>query len=69
MPGADKPRPQRTRDPVFETSHLSLSAKIVEIAGPRAVVEGRFESAGEVCATCRGAFVGVGPGHPAYHFC
>ena len=46
---------------------LTLSAKVVESSGDRAVVEGVLEAQGKVRAICRGTFVAVGPGHPAYH--
>lgn len=46
---------------------LRLSAKVVEATGARAVVEGVLEAQGKVRATCRGTFVAVEPGHPAYH--
>ena len=46
---------------------LQLRAKVVEASGDRAVVEGTLISDGKVRATCRGTFVAVEPGHPAYH--
>lgn len=46
---------------------VSLSAKVVESTADRAVVEGVLEAQGKVRATCRGTFVAVQPGHPAYH--
>jgi acyl-coenzyme A thioesterase PaaI-like protein len=44
-----------------------LSATVVESGEDRAVVEAQLTSGGKVCATCRGTFVAVKPGHPAYH--
>lgn len=44
-----------------------LRARVVESQGDRAVVEGTLEAEGKIRATCRGTFVAVGPGHPAYH--
>ncbi|HSP06372.1 MAG TPA: acyl-CoA thioesterase domain-containing protein, partial [Acidobacteriota bacterium] len=44
-----------------------LSARVVESGEDRAVVEAQLTSGGKVCATCRGTFVAVKPGHPAYH--
>ena len=35
--------------------------------GDRATVEGTLNAGGKVCATCRGLFVAVKEGHPAYH--
>jgi acyl-coenzyme A thioesterase PaaI-like protein len=46
---------------------LLLKAKPVEVSGDRAVIEGVLEANGKVTATCRGTFVAVKPGHPAYH--
>jgi acyl-coenzyme A thioesterase PaaI-like protein len=46
---------------------VSLSAHIVNLTDNRATVEGTLSVAGEVCATCRGIFVAVKEGHPAYH--
>jgi acyl-coenzyme A thioesterase PaaI-like protein len=54
-------RPTPTDAPV------KLRARVVESSGDRAVVEAMLESAGKVCDTCRGTFVAVKPGHPAYH--
>ena len=46
---------------------LTLTAHVVEADGPKVVVEGVLESQGKVRATCRGTFVAVTEGHPAYH--
>ncbi len=46
---------------------LTLSAKVIESDGTKVVVEGVLESQGKVRATCKGTFVAVEPGHPAYH--
>jgi len=46
---------------------VSLSAHIVDLTDTRATVEGTLSAAGKVCATCRGVFVAVKEGHPAYH--
>ena len=46
---------------------LLLWAKAVEVKGPKALVEAKLTAAGVLCATCRGTFVAVKPGHPAYH--
>lgn len=46
---------------------LQVSAKVVEHQGDRCVVEGTIEAQGKLRATCRGTFVAVEPGHPAYH--
>jgi acyl-CoA thioesterase FadM len=54
-------RPASTSDPVF------LSAKVVDLKDDRATVEGTLSAGGKVCATCRGIFVAVKEGHPAFH--
>ena len=46
---------------------LRLSARVVESAEDRAVVEATLTANDKTCATCRGTFVAVRPGHPAYH--
>ncbi len=46
---------------------LELTARIVAASTDRATVEAELVSAGKVRATCRGLFVAVRPGHPAYH--
>ena len=54
-------RPTPTAEPVH------LEAHVVESSADRAVVEGTLSAAGKTCATCRGTFVAVKAGHPAYH--
>jgi acyl-coenzyme A thioesterase PaaI-like protein len=54
-------RPTPSRAPVH------LTARVVESKPDRATVEAALESGGKTCATCRGTFVAVKPGHPAYH--
>jgi len=46
---------------------LRLTAHVVDSSSDRAVVEGSLEADGRLTATCRGTFVAVKPGHPAYH--
>jgi hypothetical protein len=40
---------------------------VTESTEDRATVEATLEVEGEVIDTCRGTFVAVKPGHPAYH--
>jgi acyl-coenzyme A thioesterase PaaI-like protein len=54
-------RPTPTVGPV------NLRARVVESGEDRAVVECTLEAGGKVTAMCRGTFVAVTPGHPAYH--
>lgn len=72
--GADSPPCTVTADyaitlkrPCPTDGPLQVSAKVVEHDGARCVVEGTIEAQGKVRATCRGTFVAVEPGHPAYH--
>jgi acyl-coenzyme A thioesterase PaaI-like protein len=46
---------------------LHLRAHVVEASDDRAVVEATLEANGKITATCRGTFVAVKEGHPAYH--
>jgi len=46
---------------------LHLKARVVESTEDRAVVEAELSANGRVTATCRGTFVAVKEGHPAYH--
>jgi acyl-coenzyme A thioesterase PaaI-like protein len=46
---------------------LTLRARVVESDADRAVVDASIEAGGKVTATCRGTFVAVKEGHPAYH--
>lgn len=54
-------RPTPTDGPV------QLRARVVEASDDRAVVEGELIAGGKVCDTCRGTFVAVTEGHPAFH--
>lgn len=54
-------RPTPTNGPIH------LRAKVVESSDDRAVVEATLEAGGKITATCRGTFVAVKEGHPAYH--
>lgn len=54
-------RPTPTNGPVH------LSARVAESGDDWAVIEATLTAGGKVCATCRGKFVAVRPGHPAYH--
>ncbi len=53
--------------PTPTDSALRVTARVVESTGDRAVVESSIEAGGKTTATCRGTFVAVKPGHPAYH--
>jgi len=57
----------RMRRPTRMDHPLHLSARAVALDGARVTVEAELSSDGRVTATCRGVFVAVEPGHPAYH--
>jgi acyl-coenzyme A thioesterase PaaI-like protein len=46
---------------------LKLVAKVIELKEDRATIHAELIANGKVCDTCRGTFVAVKPGHPAYH--
>jgi acyl-coenzyme A thioesterase PaaI-like protein len=46
---------------------LRLSARVVESTDDRAVIDATIEANGRITATCRGTFVAVREGHPAFH--
>jgi acyl-coenzyme A thioesterase PaaI-like protein len=45
---------------------LRVRARVVESTDDRAVVEATLDTEGVERASCRGTFVAVRPGHPAY---
>ena len=45
---------------------MHLEARVAEATADRAVVEATLEAGGKVTATCRGTFVAVKEGHPAF---
>jgi acyl-coenzyme A thioesterase PaaI-like protein len=53
--------------PTPSAGPVHLVAKVVESKEDRATIEATLTAGGKVCATCRGTFVAVKPGHPAYH--
>ena len=46
---------------------MHVVARVVESTDDRAVVEAEIQAGGKVTATCRGVFVAVKEGHPAFH--
>ncbi len=46
---------------------IYLKARVVESTEDRATVEAELIANDKVCATCRGLFVAVKEGHPAFH--
>ena len=57
----------KLRRPTPMDGPITLRAHVVESTADRAVVEATLEAGGKVTATCRGTFVAVREGHPAYH--
>ena len=57
----------RLKRPTPIDAPVHLRARVVESTDDRAVVEATLEANGKVTATCRGTFVAVKEGHPAYH--
>jgi acyl-coenzyme A thioesterase PaaI-like protein len=74
LSGADHPPCTVTADysiklfrPTPTSGKIELRARVVESKTDRAIVEAELLAQGKTCATCRGTFVAVKPGHPAYH--
>src|SRR3954453_12628261 len=72
--GADHPPCTVTADyaikllrPTPTNTTLHLKARVIELNDNRALVEGELVANDKVTATCRGTFVAVEAGHPAYH--
>ncbi|MBI2608607.1 MAG: PaaI family thioesterase [Deltaproteobacteria bacterium] len=56
----------RLLKPVPSDKVLHLEARVVENKGRKMKVDAELKADGETCATCKGLFVAVKPGHPAY---
>ncbi|MDQ5844680.1 MAG: PaaI family thioesterase [Acidobacteriota bacterium] len=72
--GLDRPPCTVTADytikllrPTPSDQPIRLVARPVELIEDRAVIEGELFAHEKITATCRGTFVAVKPGHPAYH--
>ena len=46
---------------------MTLKARVVDSTDDRATVEAELIANGKICDTCRGVFVAVKEGHPAFH--
>jgi acyl-coenzyme A thioesterase PaaI-like protein len=57
----------KLRRPTPTDGPVHLEARVVESSGDRAVVEATLAARGVVTCTCRGVFVAVKEGHPAFH--
>lgn len=57
----------KLRRPTPADAPIHLRAWVVESTEDRATIDAELSANDKVCATCRGTFVSVKPGHPAYH--
>jgi len=57
----------KLKRPTPSDGSVRLRARVVESSESKAVVEATLEARGQVTCTCRGVFVAVKEGHPAYH--
>jgi acyl-coenzyme A thioesterase PaaI-like protein len=57
----------KLRAPTPLGSELIVRARAVDVQGDKVVVEATMQASGRVTATCRGVFVSVKEGHPAWH--
>jgi acyl-coenzyme A thioesterase PaaI-like protein len=57
----------KLRRPTPTAGPVALRARVVESTEGRATVEATLSAGGQVTATCRGTFVAVKEGHPAFH--
>lgn len=57
----------KLRRPTPSSGPLRFTARAVESSADRVVVEAQLEAGGKLTATCRGTFVSVKEGHPAFH--
>lgn len=53
--------------PTPTDGEIVIVAHPVDVSQDRATIEAELRAGGKVCATSRGLFVAVKPGHPAYH--
>src|SRR5262249_30586238 len=57
----------KLRKPTPMDQAIELRGKAGSVEGEKAIIEATLGSGGVVTATCRGVFVAVKEGHPAYH--
>jgi acyl-coenzyme A thioesterase PaaI-like protein len=57
----------KLRRPTPTDGDIEIVARPVEVDEDRATIEAELTAGGKICATSRGTFVAVKPGHPAYH--
>lgn len=57
----------KLKRPTPTDQELTLVARPAKVEGDTVTVEAELRAGEKVTATCRGVFVAVKPGHPAYH--
>ena len=57
----------KLKKPTPSGEPVRLVARVVDSTDVKATIEATLESSGVVTSTCRGVFVAVKEGHPAYH--
>jgi acyl-coenzyme A thioesterase PaaI-like protein len=57
----------KLRAPTPMDAPVRLRAKAVSVEGDRVTVEASLEAHGKITATCRGVFIAVKEGHPAFN--
>jgi acyl-coenzyme A thioesterase PaaI-like protein len=57
----------KLKRPTPTDAPVKLAARVIESTEDRAIITAELIAHEKVCATCRGTFVAVKPGHPAYH--
>lgn len=55
------------RRPTPTSGPVTVKARVVSSEGDKVVVDATLEAGGKVTCTCRGTFVAVREGHPAFH--
>ncbi|HWP94608.1 MAG TPA: PaaI family thioesterase [Gammaproteobacteria bacterium] len=72
--GADRPPCTVTAEyaikllrPTPTAGPIQLVARVASSTDESVTVDAELSAGGKICATCRGTFVAVKPGHPAYH--
>ncbi len=63
----DRPPCTVTAEYAIKLVRPTPTSDSVLLSDDRATVEGSLSAGGKICATCRGVFVAVTEGHPAYH--
>jgi acyl-coenzyme A thioesterase PaaI-like protein len=57
----------KLKRPTPTTGPVTLRARVENLEGDRAIIDAELSAAGQITATCRGTFVAVREGHPAFH--